>query len=148
MLVPVMLVGTGCESAPGELQRASSHFPKIRLFTQPLLRTCVRFDKASEQIHSVLYAFGHSDRRKIARLFHRHARLTDIPPNMLRIQMFDLKPVNGDATVSRELSNNIDTMVRLSSSRYLPTVFLCGSKVQEKKKLISCRFLTSWMSCI
>jgi len=89
-----MLVGTGGESAPGELQGASRHSPKIRLFTQPLFRTYVRFDKASEQLHSVLYAFGHRHRRKVARLLQRHLRLTDIVPKILRSQIFDLAPID------------------------------------------------------
>jgi hypothetical protein len=46
-----------------------------------------------------------------------------------------------------KLSNSIDTTERRSSSRYLPTVFLCGLKAPEKKKPFSCRFLTSWTTC-
>ena len=65
MLVPVMLLGAGTdlgagtESAARELQGRLGHFPKmrLRLFTQLLVRAYVSFDKASEQIHSVLYAF-------------------------------------------------------------------------------------------
>jgi hypothetical protein len=57
MLVPVMLLRTGCETAARELQGRLRHFPKMRLFTQRLVRAYVSFDKASEQIHSVLYAF-------------------------------------------------------------------------------------------
>jgi ribosomal protein S12 len=64
-----MLLRTGTESAARKLQGASSHFPKIRLFTQRLVRAYISFDKASEQIHSVLYAFGHRYGRKVARLF-------------------------------------------------------------------------------
>src|ERR1700747_772574 len=79
MLAPVMLLGTGCETAARELQGRLGHFPKmrLRLFTQRLVRAYVSFDKASEQIHSVLYAFGHRHRRKVARLFQRHLRFTD-----------------------------------------------------------------------
>ena len=74
MLVPVMLLKTGCESAPGELQGRVGHCSKITLSTQPLFRTCVRFDKAAEQAHSVLYALGDCDRRQVARFFDRHLR--------------------------------------------------------------------------
>src|SRR6516165_6076410 len=94
MLVPVTLLGTGGESAPGELQRTPSHSRKIRLFTQPRARAYVSFDKASEQLHSVLYAFGHRHRRKVTRLLQRHIRFTDIAPKILRSQIFDLKPVD------------------------------------------------------
>src|SRR6516164_7294903 len=94
MLVPVTLLRTGCESAARELQRASSHSRKTRLFTQRLLRTRVSFDKAAEQLHSVLYAFGHRHRRKMARLLQRRLRLTDIAPKILRSQIFDLAPVD------------------------------------------------------
>src|SRR6516225_42327 len=44
MLIPVMLVGTRGESAPGELQGRVGHCSKITLSTQPLFRTCVRRD--------------------------------------------------------------------------------------------------------
>ena len=96
MLVPVMLLGTGCETAARQVQGRLGHFPKmrLRLFTQRLVRAYVSFDKASEQIHSVLYAFGHRHRRKVARLFQRHLRFTDIGPKILRSQMFDLAPVD------------------------------------------------------
>ena len=89
-----MLLGAGTESAARELQGRLGHFPKMRLFTQRLVRAYVSFDKASEQIHSVLYAFGHRHRRKVARLFQRHLRFTDIAPKILRSQMFDLAPVD------------------------------------------------------
>src|SRR5258707_11440948 len=97
MLVPVMLLRTGCETAARELQGRLGHFPKmrLRLFTQRLVRAYVSFDKASEQIHSVLYAFGHRHRRKVARLFQRHLRFSDMAPKILRIQMFDLAPERG-----------------------------------------------------
>jgi len=94
MLVPVMLLGTGGETAPGALQGAPSHSSKIRLFTQPLFRTYVRFDEAAEQAHSVLYALGDCDRRQVARFFDRHLRFTDIAPKILRSQVFDLAPVD------------------------------------------------------
>jgi len=79
---------------PGELQGASSHFPKIRLFTQPLVRAYVSFDKASEQAHSVLYALGDCDRRQVARFFDRHLRFTHIAPKILQIQICNLQPVD------------------------------------------------------
>ena len=97
MLVPVMLLGAGCESAARELQGGLDHFPKIRLFTQRLVRAHVSFDKGSEQIHSVLYGFGHRDWRKVARLFQLfqlHIRFTNITPKILPIQIFDLAPVD------------------------------------------------------
>src|SRR6266446_6185587 len=72
MFVQAMLLGAGTESAARELQGRLGHFPKMRLFTQRLVRAYVSFDKASEQIHSVLYAFSHRHRRKVARLFQRH----------------------------------------------------------------------------
>src|ERR1700748_3214385 len=78
MLVPVMLLGAGTESAARELQGRLVHFPKMRLFTQRLVRAYVSFDKASEPIRSVLYAFGHRHPRKVARLFQRHLRFSDI----------------------------------------------------------------------
>ena len=89
-----MLLGAGTESAARELQGRLGHFPKMRLFTQRLVRAYVSFDKASEQIHSVLYAFGHRHRRKVARLFQRHLRFSDIGPKILRSQMLDLAPVD------------------------------------------------------
>jgi hypothetical protein len=101
-----MLLGTGCETAARELQGRLGHFPKLRLrpFTKRLVRAYVSFDKASEQIHSVLYAFGHRHRRKVARLFQRHLRFTDIAPKILRIQMLDLAPVDDIVwTVRRDL---------------------------------------------
>ena len=94
MLVPVMLLKTGCESAPGELQGRVGHCSKITLSTQPLFRTCVRFDKAAKQAHSVLYALGDCDRRQVARFFDRHLRFSDIAPKILRSQIFDLAPVD------------------------------------------------------
>jgi len=94
MLVPVTLLRTGCESAARELQSAPSDCSKIRLLTQPLVRAYVSFDKASEQLHSVLYAFGHRHRGKVARLLQRHLRFTDIAPKILRSQIFDLAPVD------------------------------------------------------
>ena len=91
-----MLLETGCETAARELQGRLGHFPKmrLRLFTQRLVRAYVSFDKASEQIHSVLYAFGHRHRRKVASLFQRHLRFSDIAPKILRSQMFDVAPVD------------------------------------------------------
>jgi hypothetical protein len=77
MLVPVMLLGTGCESAARKLQSGPSHCSKIRLFAQTLARVYVSFDKASEQLYSVLYAFSHRHRRKLARLLQRHLRFAD-----------------------------------------------------------------------
>src|SRR5215472_14153167 len=62
---------------------APSHFPKIRLFIQLLFGTYIRFDKGPEQAHSVLYAFGHRDRRQVARLFKRNLRFCDIAPKVL-----------------------------------------------------------------
>jgi|SRR6516165_1658712 len=94
MLVPVTLLRTGCESAARELQSAPSDCSKIRLLTQPLVRAYASFDKASEQLHSVLYAFGHRHRGKVARLLQRHLRFTDIAPKILRSQIFDLAPVD------------------------------------------------------
>jgi hypothetical protein len=67
-----MLLRTGCETAARELQGSRGHFPKMRLFTQRLVRAYVSFNKASERIHSALYAFGNCHRRKMARLFQRH----------------------------------------------------------------------------
>src|SRR6516164_8930149 len=84
MLVPVTLLRTGCESAARKLQGRLGDFPKIRLFTQPLVRAYVSFDKASEQLHSVLYAFSHRHHRKVAWLLQRHLRFTDIAPKILR----------------------------------------------------------------
>src|ERR1700751_3517133 len=81
MLVPVMLLGTGCETAARELQARLGHFPKMRLFTQRLVRAYVSFDKGSEHIHSVLYGFGHRDWRKVARLI----RFTNIAPTKFLI---------------------------------------------------------------
>ena len=94
MFVPVMFLRKGCESAARELQGHVDHFPKIRLFTQRLVRAYVSFDKGSEQIHSVLYGFGHRDWRKVARLFQLHIRFTNITPKILPIQIFDLAPVD------------------------------------------------------
>jgi hypothetical protein len=42
----------------------------------------------------LLYAFGHRHWRKVARLFQRHLRFTDITPKILRIQIFDLEQVD------------------------------------------------------
>ena len=91
-----MLLGTGCETAARELQGRLGHFPRmrLRLFTQRLVRAYVSFDKGSEQIHSVLYGFGHRDWRKVARLFQLHIRFTNITPKILPIQIFDLAPVD------------------------------------------------------
>ena len=89
-----MLTRTGCESAARKLQGRFGDCSKIRLFTQPLDGAYGSFDKASEQLHSVLYAFGHRHRRKLARLLQRHLRFTDIAPKILRSQIFDLKPVD------------------------------------------------------
>src|SRR6516162_3053501 len=94
MLVPVMLLGAGCKSPARELQGASSQFTKIRLFSQHLVRAYISFDKASEQTHSVLYDFGHRHRRKVARLFQRSLGFTDIAPKILRIQIFNLAPID------------------------------------------------------
>jgi hypothetical protein len=45
MLVPVMLLRTGCETAARELQGRLGHFPKMRLlFTQRLVRAYVSFE--------------------------------------------------------------------------------------------------------
>src|SRR5215831_4832446 len=49
MLVPVMLLRTACESVTREFRGGLDHFPKIGLFTQPLVRTYVAFDKGPEQ---------------------------------------------------------------------------------------------------
>jgi hypothetical protein len=67
---------------------------EIRLFTQRLVRAYVSFDKGSEQIHSVLYGFGHRDWRKVATPFQLHIRFTNITPKILPIQIFDLAPVD------------------------------------------------------
>jgi hypothetical protein len=51
-----MLLRAGTESTAREFQGRLSHSPKMRLFTQRMVRTYVSFDKGAEQIHSVLYA--------------------------------------------------------------------------------------------
>jgi hypothetical protein len=62
ILNDICLPRTGCESVARELQGASSHAAKIHLFTQPLLRVYVSFNKRAEQSHSVFYAFGDCNR--------------------------------------------------------------------------------------
>src|SRR6266403_3546937 len=92
MLVPVMLLGTGCETAARELQGRLGHFPKmrLRLFTQRLVRAYVSFDKASEQIIAVGTPIAgcppHRSRR--ARFAHRaptSGGLTTNPTKQLRV---------------------------------------------------------------
>jgi len=92
MLVPVILLRTSGESAASKFQSRLAEPHKTSLFIQPTIGAHVSFDKAAQQTHSVLYGLRHCDRRKAARLFQRHLRLTDIAPKILRSQMFFLEP--------------------------------------------------------
>src|ERR1700741_5503463 len=94
MLVPVKLVGTGCETAARELQGRLGNFSKSGVFSQRLVRAYVSFEKGPQQIHSILYPFGHCDCRKVPRLFQRHLRFADIAPKILNSQIWDLEPVD------------------------------------------------------
>src|SRR4029077_18813902 len=121
MLVPVMLLGTGCETAARELQGRLGHFPKWRLrpFTKRLVRAYVSFDKASEQIHSVLYAFGHRHRRKVARLFQRHLSFTDRAPKNLPAKCW----ISRLSTISRsEYSQSNCSMKSVRETNFGPVV--------------------------